>query len=386
LASVDGDARSGFAGRSAVASVQLDRVRKVYEGGQVAVAGASFEVADRELLVLVGPSGCGKSTLLRMIAGLESITEGTLSIGGRRVNDVAPKDRNIAMVFQNYALYPHMTVEQNLAFGLKLRKMASAEIARRVQATAKTLELDALLDRLPRALSGGQRQRVALGRALVREPAVFLLDEPLSNLDAKLRQSMRVELARLHRQLGATLIYVTHDQIEAMTLGQRIVVLDRGQIQQIDTPMRLYQHPANRFVAGFLGSPSMNFVQGRLQPDGPRLELGSESLSLQDVPGIEAVLSSHAQREVVLGVRPEHVLLTSRVALVGPSLSARLEAIEPIGSELHLVLSHPSCELIARVAPGALPQPGSSMGLRFAADNLHFFTADEAGQRIGPTG
>jgi len=378
------DAGRRSPGRSAVASVQLDRVRKVYDGGQVAVVGASFEVADRELLVLVGPSGCGKSTLLRMIAGLESITEGTLSIGGRRVNDVAPKDRDIAMVFQSYALYPHMTVRQNLAFGLKLRKMDPAEIARRVQATARTLELDALLDRLPRALSGGQRQRVALGRALVREPAVFLLDEPLSNLDAKLRQSMRVELARLHRQLGATLIYVTHDQIEAMTLGQRIVVLDRGQIQQIDTPMRLYQQPANRFVAGFLGSPSMNFLQGRLLPDGPRLDLGSESLSLLDVPGIEALLSGHAQREVVLGVRPEHVLLASRGAAAGPSLDARLEAIEPIGSELHLVLRHPHFELIARVAPGPLPPPGSTLPLRLAANGLHFFSADEAGQRIGP--
>jgi len=367
-----------------VASVQLDRVRKVYEGGQVAVAGASFEVADRELLVLVGPSGCGKSTLLRMIAGLESITEGTLSIDGRRVNDVAPKDRDIAMVFQNYALYPHMTVGQNLAFGLKLRKLAPAQIAQRVRATARTLELDALLDRFPRALSGGQRQRVALGRALVREPAVFLLDEPLSNLDAKLRHSMRVELARLHRQLGATLIYVTHDQIEAMTLGQRIVVFDRGQIQQIDTPMRLYQRPANRFVAGFLGSPAMNFVPGRLQADGPRLDLGSDALCLQDVPGMQALLATHAGREVVLGVRPEHVLLVSRDAAAGPALSAQLDAIEPIGSELHLVLRHPRFELIARVAPGPLPLPGASLPLRFAAEALHFFSADEPGQRIGP--
>jgi multiple sugar transport system ATP-binding protein len=367
-----------------VARVQLQGVRKVYEGGQVAVAGATFEAADRELLVLVGPSGCGKSTLLRMIAGLEPITEGTLSIGGRRVNDVAPKDRNIAMVFQNYALYPHMTVAQNIAFGLTIRGTAAAEIEQRVQATAHTLELTELLQRLPRALSGGQRQRVALGRALVRQPEVFLLDEPLSNLDAKLRQSMRVELARLHRQLGATMIYVTHDQVEAMTLGQRIVVLDRGQIQQIDTPMRLYRQPANRFVAGFLGSPAMNFLQGRLQPDGPCLDLGSDVLSLQGVPDIEALLRSHAQREVVLGVRPEHVVPSDQAtATAGPALSARLEAIEPIGSELHLVLRLREVELIARVAPRPLPEPGALMTLRLAAEGLHFFAADAAGQRLG---
>lgn len=234
-----------------MASVQLDRVRKVYDNGQVAVHGASFEIADGELMVLVGPSGCGKSTLLRMIAGLEDITDGNLLIGGRRVNDVAPKDRDIAMVFQSYALYPHMTVAENLAFGLKLRGVARAEIERRVNAAADTLGMTHMLGKLPREMSGGQRQRVALGRALVREPSVFLLDEPLSNLDAKLRHSVRTEIGRLHRQLGATMVYVTHDQVEAMTLGQRIVVLKDGEIQQIDTPMALYDRPANLFVAGF---------------------------------------------------------------------------------------------------------------------------------------
>src|SRR5690606_9229348 len=248
----------------AMAQVRLEHVRKVYPDGFVAVHDASFEARDGELLVLVGPSGCGKSTLLRMIAGLEAVDGGTLSIGDRVVNDVAPRDRDIAMVFQNYALYPHITVEGNLAFGLKLRGMDRAAIAERVAGAAKTLGLDDMLQRKPAALSGGQRQRVALGRALVRQPQVFLLDEPLSNLDARLRAAMRVEIARLHRSLGTTMVYVTHDQVEAMTLGQRIVVLDGGRIQQIDTPMALYERPANLFVATFLGSPAMNVIRGRL--------------------------------------------------------------------------------------------------------------------------
>jgi multiple sugar transport system ATP-binding protein len=366
-----------------VASVRLDRVRKVYEGGHVAVDEASFEVADRELMVLVGPSGCGKSTLLRMIAGLESITAGAVSIDGRQVNEVAPKDRNIAMVFQSYALFPHLTVAQNIAFGLKVRKVPAARIEQRVRATAGALELESLLDRLPRALSGGQRQRVALARALVREPAVFLLDEPLSNLDARLRQSMRIELARLHRQLGATMIYVTHDQVEAMTLGQRIVVFDRGRIQQIDTPLRLYQQPANRFVAGFLGSPAMNFLPGRLDADGARLDVGAQILQLDGAcppPG------GATGREVVLGVRPEHVLLADTAAPVGPSLNATLEAIEPTGPELHLVFRCGPHELIARIAPRPLPQPGAQLQLRLAADHLHFFSSDPEARRIAPVG
>jgi multiple sugar transport system ATP-binding protein len=369
-----------------VASVRLDRVCKVYEGGHAAVQEASFEVADRELMVLVGPSGCGKSTLLRMIAGLEAITSGAVSIDGREVNEVAPKDRNIAMVFQSYALFPHLTVAQNIAFGLKVRKRPADEIERRVQATARTLELDALLDRLPRALSGGQRQRVALARALVREPAVFLLDEPLSNLDARLRQSMRVELARLHRQLGATMIYVTHDQVEAMTLGQRIVVFDCGRIQQIDTPLRLYQRPANRFVAGFLGSPAMNFLPGRLEPDGANLSLdvGSQRLRLDGAENAFMGGSVGNGRDVVLGVRPEHVFLADMVAPAGPSLSATLEAIEPTGAELHLIFRCGAHELIARVTPTPLPEPGALLQLRLAPDHLHFFSADAAGLRIGP--
>jgi multiple sugar transport system ATP-binding protein len=241
-----------------MATVDLDNVRKVFDNGKVAVAGADFTVADGELLVLVGPSGCGKTTLLRAIAGLESISTGTIRIDGRVVNDLAPRERDIAMVFQNYALYPHMTVAENLAFGLRLRGLPRADIMQRVAEAARMLGLSELLDARPRRLSGGQRQRVALGRALVREPKVFLLDEPLSNLDAKLRAAMRVEIARLHQRLGATMIYVTHDQVEAMTLGQRIVVLNDGEIHQVDTPMRLYDAPENQFVAGFLGSPAMN--------------------------------------------------------------------------------------------------------------------------------
>src|SRR5579859_3277039 len=289
-----------------MATVSLDRVSKIYPNGHVGVAETSFEIADGELLVLVGPSGCGKTTTLRMIAGLESISSGTLSIGGRVVNDVSPKDRDIAMVFQNYALYPHMTVAENLAFGLRLRGKSKAEIDQRVTQAARQLEIEHRLASLPAALSGGQRQRVALGRALVREPKVFLLDEPLSNLDAKLRLSMRVEIARLHRQLGATMIYVTHDQVEAMTLGQRIVVLDGGRIQQIDTPMNLYDKPANLFVAGFLGSPAMNLLRGTLRhAQGWWLMLPNAALPLGVLPVQGTALETWNEREIVLGVRPE---------------------------------------------------------------------------------
>jgi multiple sugar transport system ATP-binding protein len=363
-----------------VAGVRLDRVSKVFDGGRPAVDDVSFEVRDGEFLVLVGPSGCGKSTLLRIIAGLETATSGTVSIGGREVNGVEPKDRNIAMVFQSYALFPHLTVAQNMAFGLRVRKVPAAQIEQRVRAAACTLELEALLDRLPRALSGGQRQRVALGRALVREPAVFLLDEPLSNLDARLRQSTRVELARLHRRLGTTMIYVTHDQIEAMTLGQRIVVFDRGRVQQIDAPLRLYEQPANRFVAGFLGSPAMNFLPGRLDGDGARLDVGGQIVQLvgADVP------PAAGGRDVVLGVRPEHLLLADAGAPQGSTLSATLEAIEPIGHELHLVFRCGAQELIARVAARSLPSPGTVTTLRLVPGHLHFFSAEPDGRRLTP--
>ena len=356
-----------------MAAVRLDAVRKVYPNGQVAVVGASFDAADGELLVLVGPSGCGKSTLLRMIAGLESVTSGTLAIGERVVNDIPPRDRDIAMVFKNYALYPHMTVAENLAFGLNLRHTPRAETETRVHSAAEMLDLAGVLDRKPAQLSGGQRQRVALGRALVRKPAVFLLDEPLSNLDAKLRLGTRVEIAKMHRKLGTTMIYVTHDQIEAMTLGQRIVVMKTGEIQQIDTPMQLYEKPANVFVAGFLGSPAMNFFRGRVNvDDGVRLQLGSATLRLPpnaDIPDLRQL----AGRELIIGLRPED--LTLQADATPDSLSAKLEVVEPVGNEIFLNLRHDDVPLVARVPPHALPETGTVLRLGVRWTRLHYFDA-----------
>jgi multiple sugar transport system ATP-binding protein len=354
-----------------MATVSLDRVRKVYPNGHVGVDDASFDIGCGELLVLVGPSGCGKTTLLRMIAGLEAMSSGTLRIDGEVMNEVAPKDRDIAMVFQNYALYPHMTVAENLAFGLRLRGKQRDEIERRVRDAARLLELEDRLDATPAALSGGQRQRVALGRALVREPKVFLLDEPLSNLDAKLRLSMRVEIARLHRQLGTTMIYVTHDQVEAMTLGQRIVVLDGGRIQQIDTPMQLYDKPANLFVAGFLGSPAMNLLRGRLQRDGDwRLDMAGEVLTLGDLPAQSAALQAWVDREITLGVRPEDLQPSHGGAA---TLAATVEVIEPVGNEVFLNVRYGDRPLVSRVPPGQVPGPGSLLQLGLNVDRLHFF-------------
>jgi multiple sugar transport system ATP-binding protein len=360
-----------------MASVVLDNVRKVYPNGHVAVHGANFAARDGELLVLVGPSGCGKTTTLRMIAGLESATSGALSIGDRVVNDVAPKDRDIAMVFQSYALYPHMTVAENLAFGLKLRGMDAQEIGRRVDEAAQMLGLGEMMQRQPRALSGGQRQRVALGRALVRQPKVFLLDEPLSNLDAKLRLSTRVEIARLHRRLGATMIYVTHDQIEAMTLGQRIVVFNAGEIQQIDTPMNLYTRPANLFVAGFLGSPAMNFFHGTLRRDGDQLTLECANVTLF-VGAALAGLAAYAGRQVVAGIRPEDLHPAADRLAAPASLQAQLEVIEPVGNEVFLNLSHAGAPIVARTPLRDLPEPGSVMSLGYAPAAMHFFDAESA--------
>jgi len=357
-----------------MAAVRLDAVRKVYDNGYVAVAGASFDVAHGELLVLVGPSGCGKSTLLRMIAGLESITAGTLAIGDRVVNDIPPRDRDIAMVFQNYALYPHMTVAENLAFGLTLRDTAREEIDRRVHEAADMLDLNRMLPLKPAQLSGGQRQRVALGRALVRKPAVFLLDEPLSNLDAKLRLSTRVEIAKLHRKLDTTMIYVTHDQIEAMTLGHRIVVMKDGEIQQIDTPMNLYEKPANVFVAGFLGSPAMNFFRGRIVADnGLRLVIGSTSLPLPPAYGAQD-FSRQLDREIVIGLRPEDLVLSER-ADDPATLAARLEVIEPVGNEVFLNLRYADQPIVVRTPPQALPEIGSTLPLTLRVSGLHLFDA-----------
>jgi len=352
-----------------VAHVRLEQLRKVYPDGHVAVAGASFEVGEGELLALVGPSGCGKSTLLRMVAGLEAISAGTLRIGGRVVNDVAPGERDIAMVFQSYALYPHMTVAGNLGFALKMRRLPARVIEARVAEAARMLELEAVLSHRPAQLSGGQRQRVALGRALVRQPQVFLLDEPLSNLDARLRAGMRVEIARLHRQLGTTMLYVTHDQIEAMTLGQRIVVMKDGRIQQIDAPMALYRRPANLFVATFLGSPAMNVLPGTLQrgdgwclqlADGPRLPL----------PAGEDLDAGLDGRQVVLGVRPEHL----RRAPGQGGFEARVEVVEPVGSDVHVHLRVVGHALVARLAPeDALPAVGGELRMEFAPGQLHLF-------------
>jgi len=356
-----------------MATVRLDHLRKVYDNGYVGVADATFEVAHGELLVLVGPSGCGKSTLLRMIAGLESITGGTLEIGDRIVNEVSPRDRDIAMVFQNYALYPHMSVAENLAFGLKLRGTPKQEIDQRVDEAARMLDLGRMLPLKPAQLSGGQRQRVALGRALVRKPAVFLLDEPLSNLDAKLRLSTRVEIAKLHRDLDATMIYVTHDQIEAMTLGHRIVVMNSGQIQQIDTPMRLYERPVNLFVAGFLGSPAMNFFRGKVVADnGLALDLGNSTLALAPNAGVKP------GSELVVGLRPED-LVPAPDGAAGPQLAARLELAEPVGNEIFLNLRAGDHGIVARVPPQAIPAAGSELRFTFEPQRLHLF--DPASER-----
>lgn len=359
-----------------MAAVRLEHIRKVFENGHVAVNDASFEVAAGELMVLVGPSGCGKSTLLRLIAGLESISSGMLYIDDKAVNDWPPKDRDIAMVFQSYALYPHMTVAENLAFGLKLRGMPKSEIERRVLHAAGTLEIVELLERRPRQLSGGQRQRVALGRALVREPKVFLLDEPLSNLDAQLRLTMRTEIARLHRRLGATMIYVTHDQIEAMTLGERIVVLKGGSIQQIDSPMRLYEKPANLFVAGFLGSPAMNIFRGRLETCGaPYLRIGTITLPLGAADVDATTLAAYADRELIIGVRPEDVLpkAAGSTPPAGTTFSAQIEAIESVGNEIFTYTRLGDDVLVVRCPPRSLPEPGQPLELTFAAGKMHFF-------------
>jgi multiple sugar transport system ATP-binding protein len=370
--------------QATMAEVTLQSVRKVYEKNNVAVDSASFTVNDGELLVLVGPSGCGKSTLLRMIAGLEEVTSGSISIGGRDVTNLEPRDRDIAMVFQSYALYPHMTVRENLGFGLKLRGHTEAEIQSRVQEAAQSLELASLLDRLPRQLSGGQRQRVALGRALVRHPQVFLLDEPLSNLDAKLRTSTRAQIALLHRSLRTTMIYVTHDQVEAMTLGQRIVVLDKGIVQQIDEPMRIYQRPANLFVAGFLGNPAMNLFRGRVSDDGQFALVDGDTRLPLDRSLHKASLQDYSGRDVVAGIRPEDL---QRAAVHADPGSIRIsivtDLVESVGNEAFLHARLGNWQVVARVPPQDLPAPGSTITLSVAPRSIHFFDA-ATGLRIEP--
>jgi multiple sugar transport system ATP-binding protein len=324
-----------------MAQIVLDQVDKVYPGGVTGIDGLTLDIADGEFMVLVGPSGCGKSTALRSIAGLEDITAGTISIGSRVVNDLPPKDRDIAMVFQNYALYPHMTVEQNLAFGLQQRKTPKDDIRRRVAEVARMLGLEDYLKRKPAALSGGQRQRVAMGRAIVREPQAFLMDEPLSNLDAKLRVSMRASLSQLHDRLGVTTVYVTHDQVEAMTLGQRVCVLRDGRLQQVDTPQALYNSPVNLFVAGFIGSPAMNFVDARLVRDGgAAVTFAGHKLTMSDqVLAARPGLDAYVGKDVILGVRPSDFEDAALAEATWPRMSVQTSVTEELGSEIHVIFT-----------------------------------------------
>ena len=359
-----------------MARVKLDGVRKEYGAAEVAVHDASFEVADGEFMVLVGPSGCGKSTTLRMIAGLETLTAGHIVIGDRVVDDVPPSERDIAMVFQSYALYPHMSVRDNMAFALRLKNVARSEIEQRVSKAAEMLGLEQVLDRQPRALSGGQRQRVAIGRAIVRQPQAFLFDEPLSNLDAKMRVQMRREIASLQRRLGTTTVYVTHDQVEAMTMGHRIVVMSKGRIQQVDTPIGLYDHPRNLFVAGFIGSPAMNMLEGTIaRADG--------GLAFRSTDGVGWTLTSEQTRglaslegkPVIAGARPETLYLEGSPRPSGPfaQLQLPLAAVEPLGNEALLYARAGERELTARVAPQPLPPAGAPVALLLDLSRVHFF-------------
>ena len=351
-----------------MSGISLDEVTKIYPNGVKAVDALSLDIAEGEFCVLVGPSGCGKSTLLRMIAGLEDITEGDVSIGGVDVTEKPPQERDIAMVFQNYALYPHMTVRENLAFGLKLRKLPKAEWRRRVDEVAKTLGLDELLDRKPSALSGGQRQRVAMGRAIVREPKAFLMDEPLSNLDAKLRVSMRSELARLHERLKVTTVYVTHDQVEAMTLGQRVAVLRDGLLQQFDTPQKLFHEPANLFVAAFIGSPSMNLVDA--QVNGTSVKFADFELPL---PASSPMFGSN--RKVILGIRPTDFEHAATAPADLPRIRVRVDVVEDLGSESHLIFAINAPRVSAEAVRAAADTADDDEGKLFADDQRAIFTA-----------
>ncbi len=368
-----------------MASLSLKHIYKKYPGGVTAVSDFCLEIKDKEFLIFVGPSGCGKSTTLRMIAGLEEISEGELFIGDTLVNDVAPKDRDIAMVFQNYALYPHMTVFENMAFGLKLRKTPKEEIKRRVEEAARILDINHLLERKPKALSGGQKQRVALGRAIVRNPKVFLLDEPLSNLDAKLRASMRTELTKIHKKVGTTFIYVTHDQTEAMTMATRIVVMKDGLIQQVDTPQNLYDYPVNTFVAGFIGTPQMNFINAKLTKKDNDLfvNFGENVLKLPADKANNPALKEYIDHEVVLGLRPECIhdepmYLSSMPENV---IDVDIDVTELMGSEIFLYLRYKgqdedTTNLIARVSPRSTSRAGDTVKVAIDTSRLHIFDID----------
>jgi len=361
-----------------MASISLRGISKVYAGDVTAVSDCSLEINDKEFVVLVGPSGCGKSTTLRMIAGLEEISSGELYIGDRLVNDVQPKDRDIAMVFQNYALYPHMTVYKNMAFGLELRRMPKAEINDRVHEAAKILDIEHLLDRKPRALSGGERQRVALGRAMVRNPAVFLLDEPLSNLDAKLRASMRTELIKLHQRLETTFVYVTHDQTEAMTMGDRIVVLNKGLIQQVDAPQNLYDAPCNIFVAAFIGSPQMNFLDAQIGADerGFFLLVNDDKLYIPKSKSVDS-LKQYVGSMVKFGIRPEDISEDKALSQAEGStvIGVEVEVIELMGNEVYLYLKYGDSQLTARVPPTATKQ-GDEIKVALNMEKIHLFDVE----------
>ncbi len=356
-----------------MATVELKNIRKVYSGDVVAVKDANIHIADKEFVVLVGPSGCGKTTTLRMVAGLEEISGGDLLIDGNRMNDIPPKDRDIAMVFQNYALYPHMNVYDNMAFGLKIRKFPKQEIDTRVKEAAKILDIEALLDRKPKALSGGQRQRVAVGRAIVRYPKVFLFDEPLSNLDAKLRVQMRAEISALHYRLQATMIYVTHDQVEAMTMSDKIVVMRDGVIQQIGPPLELYNHPVNHFVAGFIGSPPMNFLHAEIQKVGAKVsaKIEDHSIELRNVKAYAEYVGKNA----VLGIRPENLKIVDG-ATKGKTFEAKVEIIEPLGAEVHLYITMGKQQLIARVPPSREYEVGETIYFAPDTKKLHLFDVE----------
>ena len=362
-----------------MAGLELKNVCKRYPNGFEAVKDFNLKVEDKEFIIFVGPSGCGKSTTLRMIAGLEEISDGELTIDGKVMNDVEPKDRDIAMVFQNYALYPHMTVFDNMAFGLKLRKVPKDEISQKVHEAAKILDLEKLLDRKPKALSGGQRQRVAMGRAIVRSPKVFLMDEPLSNLDAKLRVQMRTEIAKLHQRLGTTIIYVTHDQTEAMTLGTRIVVMKDGIVQQIDSPQNLYDKPCNLFVAGFMGSPQMNFVDATARVAGGKAYLDVEGQSIE-LPADKAkalIDGGYNGKQVVFGIRPEHVhdeedeLMKATI-----KFDAKVDVTELMGAEIYLYVTIAGQPITARVEPTSKAKVGDDIDVCFSLEKLHIFDKD----------
>lgn len=362
-----------------MAGVTLRHIYKVYQGGVTAVNDFNLVIKDKEFIVLVGPSGCGKSTTLRMVAGLEEITEGELFIGDKLMNDVPPKDRDIAMVFQNYALYPHMTVYENMAFGLRLRKVHKADIDKKVKEAAKVLGIEDYLNRKPKALSGGQRQRVALGRAIVREPKVFLMDEPLSNLDAKLRVQMRTEITKLHNSLNTTFIYVTHDQTEAMTMGTRIVVMKDGFIQQVDSPQNLYDRPCNKFVAGFIGSPQMNFFEATLMKDGDKViaRFGENKIAIPEGKLSKLTDQSYVGKEVVLGIRPddihdEEVFLQN---YPDATVNAYVELIEKLGFEtlLYLNISGSEINTVARVNPRSTVMMNDTVKMAFDPNRIHLF-------------